>query len=141
MRIPDLLAPLVLLPLLLPGCRPSPAHAADPASVRMVLTQPIPPLHGDRVRVQVVEVSYPPGGSSEPHRHPCAVIGYVADGAFRSQVQGEADTVYRAGQSFYEAPNVVHLVSANASQDQPVRFTATFICDSTGALLIPAPKP
>jgi quercetin dioxygenase-like cupin family protein len=141
MRIPELLATLAVLPALLPGCRPSPAHAADPASARLVLTRQIPPLRGDRLQVQVVEVSYPPGGASEPHRHPCAVIGYVADGAFRSQVQGEADTVYRAGQSFYEAPNAVHLISANASPDRPVRFTATFICDSAGALVVPAARP
>ncbi len=141
MRIPVLLAALVVLPALLPGRRPSRAGAAEPGSARLVLTQQIPALRGDRVRVQVVEVSYPPGGASEPHRHPCAVIGYVADGAFRSQVEGGADTVYRAGQSFYEAPNAVHLISANASQDRPVRFTATFICDSAGALVIPAARP
>ena len=141
MRIPALLVTLVVLPTLPSGCRPAPAHAADPATVRMVLTQRVPPLRGDRVQVHVVEVSYGPGGSSEPHRHPCAVIGSVAEGALRSQVQGEADTVARAGQSFYEAPNVVHLVSANASQDHPVRFTATFVCDSSGALSVPAARP
>ncbi|HSB53829.1 MAG TPA: cupin domain-containing protein [Gemmatimonadales bacterium] len=130
MRIRMLLALLLLVPVLL--------AAGDPAAVRLVLTQRLPLLRGDRLQVQVVEVTYPPGGESEPHSHPCAVVGYVADGAFHSQVDGGPDTVYRAGQSFYEAPNAVHRISANASADRPVRFTATFVCDSTAALTVPA---
>lgn len=129
---------LSLLVLVLPGCRPAPAHAADPAATRLVLAQPLPALRGDRLQVKVVEVTYPPGGSSEAHSHPCAVIGYVAEGAYRSQVDGERDSVYQAGQSFYEAPNGVHRISANASRERPVRFTATFICDTTVALSVPA---
>jgi quercetin dioxygenase-like cupin family protein len=116
-----------------------PATPADPAKVRLVIAQSLPQLNGSKLQVKVVEVGYGPGGSSEAHSHPCAVIGYVVEGSLRSQVKGGPDSVYRAGESFYEAPNAVHLVSANASTEKPVRFTATFICDSEGSLTIPAP--
>jgi quercetin dioxygenase-like cupin family protein len=117
---------------------PALAPMGDPAAVRAVLTQRLPALNGDRLQVQVVEVTYPPGGASAAHRHPCAVVGYVVEGAFHSKVEGGPDTVYQAGQSFYESPNAVHQVSANGSSTRPLRFTATFVCDSAVALSEPA---
>ena len=50
-----------------------------------------------------------------PTRHPCPVIGYVLHGAVRMQVKGGPEALYQAGDSFYEAPNGIHLVSKNAS--------------------------
>ena len=46
----------------------------------------------------------------------------------------EQRRLYRAGESFYEAPNSVHLVSANASDRDPVRFLAYFTCDHDAPL-------
>jgi len=89
--------------------------------------------------VTVVEVTYGPGGASPPHRHPCAVIGYVVDGTLRTRGEGGPDTTYRAGDSFYEPPNAVHLVSANGSDTQPVRFLAYFSCDHDTPLSVAAP--
>ena len=86
-------------------------------------------MDGGRPRATVVEVTYEPGASSPPHSHPCPVIGYVVDGALRTQVKGEPAAVYQAGESFYEAPNGVHQVSANASDRKPARLLAYFICD------------
>jgi quercetin dioxygenase-like cupin family protein len=37
-------------------------------------------------------------------------------------VKGQAEMIYKAGESFYEAPNGVHLVSANASSSEPPEF-------------------
>lgn len=100
---------------------------ADPA--RLVISQTLPRLNGEHVQVKVVEVTYAPGESSPAHSHPCAVIGYVIEGSVRTQVKGDAELVVKAGQSFYEPPNGVHQVSANASKDKPARFTATFVCE------------
>ncbi|MGH7580678.1 MAG: cupin domain-containing protein [Gemmatimonadales bacterium] len=99
------------------------------AHVRTAFARPLPALDGSRLRSTVLEVSYGPGGSSKPHRHPCPVIGYVVQGNLRTQVEGSEVAVYRAGETFYEAPNGLHRVSANASDDQPVRFIAIFTCD------------
>ena len=111
--------------------------SAPGAAVRQVFSRALPRLNGNRLHVQVVEVTYPPGGASRPHSHPCAVVGYVLSGAVRTRVQGEAEAVYRAGQTFYEAPNGVHAVSANASATEPARFLAYFTCDHATELSVP----
>jgi len=101
---------------------------------RTVLSQSLPKLAGDRLAVKVVEVRYGPGEWSEPHSHPCPVVGYVLEGAVRMQLKRGTEVIYRAGETFYEAPNGVHLVSANASESAPARFLATFICDHEAEL-------
>jgi len=97
------------------------------------------PMDGSHLKVTLVEVRYGPGESSKPHSHPCPVIGYVIEGAIRTQVRGEAEAVYTAGQSFFEAANGAHIVSANASTDKPVRFLAYFTCDRETPLMLPVP--
>ena len=125
--------PMFLLVLLLlfgkePGQAAQLAGDAKPRD-RTVFLQSLPKLDGEHLRVTVVEVTYGPGESSKPHSHPCPVIGYVVDGALRTKVKGEPEAIYKAGESFYEAPNGVHEVSANASQTSPARFIAYFLCD------------
>ena len=107
---------------------------------RIALSHALPQLDGRRLEVTVVEVTYRPGGASSPHRHPCPVFGYVVEGALRTQVKGEPEAIYRAGEAFYEAPNGVHQVSANASDKEPVRFIASFTCDHDGPLSTPVPE-
>jgi quercetin dioxygenase-like cupin family protein len=96
--------------------------------VRELMQRALPPCQNKEVRVSLAEVTYAPGGSSTPHTHACAVYVYVVSGAVRSQVRSEAEKVYRAGDTFYEAPNGVHQVSANASQTEPAKFVAYFVC-------------
>lgn len=124
------------------GCRPAPpVEAAREAAVHTALSHALPPMDGSRLGVTVLEVAYAPGGSSPPHSHPCPVIGYVVEGALRIQVQGQAEVTYRAGESFYEDPNGVHLVSANASDIEPVRFLAYFTCDRDTPLSVTVRAP
>jgi quercetin dioxygenase-like cupin family protein len=110
------------------------------ATSRVVLNRALPTLDGAHLENSLVEVSYPPGGSSAPHSHPCPVVGYVLSGAVRMQVKGEQEAIYKAGQSFYEAPNGVHQVSANASATEPATFLAFFTCDHKTALTVAPPK-
>jgi quercetin dioxygenase-like cupin family protein len=107
-------------------------HENVPAGRRIVAKQRLPRLDGNHLEMQLIEVTYRPGQHSKPHRHPCAVIGYVLEGAMRMKMQGKAETVYRAGESFYERPNELHLVSANSSATKPARFLACFVCDHKG---------
>ena len=127
------------------GCRTA-MPAAEPrpagdAQVRVALAHDLPPLDGRHVKVTVLEVTFGPGGSSHPHSHPCAVIGYIVSGSFRSQVDGGAVETFVAGQSFYEAPNGVHRISANASTTESVTFIATFVCDREVPLSAPVATP
>jgi quercetin dioxygenase-like cupin family protein len=112
----------------------SSAQSADPAP----FSHALPSLDGSHLRAIVVEVNYAPGEADKPHSHPCTVIGYVAQGAIRFQVKGGApEAVYKAGESFYEPPNGVHQVSANASDKEPARLIAFFICDHDTPLTVP----
>ena len=96
-------------------------------------------MDGSKLEVKVEEVSYTPGGYSAAHSHPCSVIAYVAEGAIRSQVNDGPETVYKTGEAFYEAPNGVHAVSANASQTEPAKLLAFHVCDKETPLTVPVP--
>jgi len=115
-------------------------QTAPDARTRIVFSQSLPQLDAAHLKVTTVEVTYPPGGSSAPHSHPCPVIGYVLRGAVRMQVKGGPVSIYRPGDSFYEAPNGVHQVSANASTKEPAVFLAYFICDHEGPLSVKVPQ-
>ena len=135
---------LILLLTLCCGAIPqtSPASSADSppaARTRIVFSHALPALDPAHLRVTTVEVTYPPGGASMPHSHPCPVIGYVLKGAVRMQVKGAAEQIYRPGDSFYEEPNGIHMVSMNASATEPATFLAYFICDHEGPLSVKVP--
>jgi quercetin dioxygenase-like cupin family protein len=78
-----------------------------------------------------VEVAYPPGAASPPHRHPKSafVYAYVLSGEIVSAVDDEKPRVYRAGESWHEAPGAHHTVSRNASKDKPAKLLAVFVAD------------
>jgi quercetin dioxygenase-like cupin family protein len=97
----------------------------------------LPTMDGSHLRAILVEVNYAPGERDKPHSHPCPVIGYVAQGAIRFQVRGGPEIVYKTGESFYEPPNGVHQVSANASDTEPARLIAYFTCDHETPLTVP----
>ena len=124
---------------------PASNKPAVSASAPAATVQPAPfshalePMDGSHLKVTVVEVRYGPGESSKAHSHPCPVIGYILEGSYRTQVRGEKEAVYTAGQFFYEAANGAHVVSTNASTEKPVRFLAWFTCDKDGPLLKPVP--
>ena len=112
------------------GSAPAPAAAPAPtARSRVVLTRPLAPLDGRHLQTSAVEVTYEPGGSSAAHSHPCPVMVYVIEGAVRTQVKGEPEAIYRAGESFFEAAHGVHQVAANASSKERAKFVAFFVCD------------
>jgi quercetin dioxygenase-like cupin family protein len=117
------------------------AHDHPKDRARVVLTQMLPKLDGTNLKATLVEVRYGPGEASPPHTHPCAVVGYVTEGSLRTQVKGEPEMVYHAGQSFYEAPNGVHLVSANASSTEPATLVAFLICDRDTPLSVDVSEP
>lgn len=101
------------------------------------IKQNMPVMDGSHLTATIVEVIYPPGVGSEPHSHPCPVIGYVIEGTIESQVKGHPSQRYEAGETFYEPPNGVHAVSRNPRTDKPARLLAYFLCDKPGPLSTP----
>lgn len=103
---------------------------------RPVFCKSLSKMNGEHLKAVLLEIRYGPGEASSPHSHPCAVIGYVVEGTLRTQVKGEPEMIYKAGDSFYEAPGGVHLVSANASSTEPAKFIALMICDHDAPLSV-----
>ena len=84
----------------------------------------------------VVRVRYAPGEAGASHYHSAPLVAYVVSGALRSRVGDGPERVYRAGESFYEPPNAVHHVSANASMTKPVTFIAVFVTSGNSTLAV-----
>jgi quercetin dioxygenase-like cupin family protein len=105
------------------------AHAPED-TVKPNFAHAIPNIPGKSL--VAVEVIYPPGGASPSHRHaPSAFIyAYVVSGEIQSQVDDGPVQVYRAGESFYEAPGAHHRISRNASNTQPAKLLAVFVVDT-----------
>jgi quercetin dioxygenase-like cupin family protein len=72
--------------------------------------------------LDMITVEYPPGGSSQPHRHDAYVLVYVLEGAVEMQVRGQQLVTLKAGESFLERPDDIHEVSRNASRTMPAKF-------------------
>jgi quercetin dioxygenase-like cupin family protein len=82
----------------------------------------------------VVRVEYAPGEAGETHYHTAPLVAYVVSGALRSRVGEGPERVYYAGESFYEPPDAIHHVSANASTTEPVIFIAVFVAPANTTL-------
>jgi quercetin dioxygenase-like cupin family protein len=79
--------------------------------------------------VTIVRVIYGPGGFTPPHYHAGTVTAYIVRGAIRSQLQGGPVETFTAGQTFFEPPGSVHMVSANASDTEEAELLAIFVAD------------
>jgi quercetin dioxygenase-like cupin family protein len=79
--------------------------------------------------VTAVEVSYGPGESTPPHRHPGITIGYVLEGEIRSKVGDDPERTYAPGEMFLETPEQLHAVSGNASATRPARLLAVMLSE------------
>ena len=76
-----------------------------------------------------IEVSYGPGQSSPPHRHPGITIAYVLEGEIASKVGDGPERTYKVGEMFIETPNQLHAVSRNASKTNPARLLAVMLSE------------
>jgi len=121
------------------GVGQSPARAAANGSTTTpIFERNLPNVRGKSLLA--VEVVYPPGGASPAHRHPASAFiwAYVVSGEILSAVNGRRPRIYRAGESFYEAPGAHHNISRNASSTRPAKLLAVFVKDSgKGPLVLP----
>jgi quercetin dioxygenase-like cupin family protein len=108
----------------------SAAYAETPSAAAAVKQLMIKDLIGVASKeVLMSTVTYPPGGSSAPHRHDAQVFVYVLQGELIMQVQGGPKITLKPGETFYESPTDVHSVSANASQSAPATFLVFIVKD------------
>ena len=99
---------------------------------RCVSSHALPDMPGKRVTV--VRVTYGPGGFTPPHRHAGTVTAYITKGQIRSQLKGGPVEIFDVGQSFFEPPGAIHMVSANASNTEWAELIAVFVADEGAQL-------
>jgi quercetin dioxygenase-like cupin family protein len=83
--------------------------------------------HPATASVEVARIELEPGRQTGRHRHPCTVVGYVASGTIRFQVEGEPETVLRAGDAFHEPAGAPIAHFDNASDAEPATFIAFYL--------------
>ena len=106
------------------------------ADVTPLLSKDLPDFPGKEGLMITVE--YPPGASDPIHRHNADAFVYVLEGSIVMQVRGGKEVTLAPGQTFYEGPSDVHVVSRNASETKPANFVVLLIKDTGAPILVPA---
>jgi len=95
-------------------------------------------LTGDPAReVSMITVEYPPGGSNPVHTHHAQALVFVLEGSVVMQLKGGAPVTLEPGQTFYEGPDDVHIVSRNASRTERARFVVFLVKVKGAPILTP----
>ena len=108
---------------------------AQEAKVTPLMSKDVPELPGKEVLL--IKAEYPPGGSDPIHRHNAQTFVYVLEGSIVLQVKGGKEVTLTPGETFYEAPDDVHLVSRNASATKPAKFIVFLVKDKNAPVLLP----
>lgn len=85
----------------------------------------------------MLSVEYEPGGSSPIHRHDAHAFVYVLEGSIVMQVKGDEEITVAPGETYYESPSDIHLVSRNASKTNPARFVVVLLKNKDAPAVIP----
>ena len=91
-----------------------------------LFNMPLPELPENQ-EILVSEVNLAPGQESTPHRHNAHVFVYILEGQVNMQVAGSELVTLSPGESFYENPDDIHMVSQNASDTESAKFLVYII--------------
>ena len=111
------------------------ASAADSVKVSELMTKALANVPGKEVTMLTVE--YAPGGADPVHRHNASAFVYVLEGSIVMQMKGEKEVTLGPGETFYEAPDGVHLVGRNASKTAPAKFIVFLVKEKGAPALVP----
>ena len=109
--------------------------AAQQANVATLMSKDLTGNPGKEVLMITVE--YPPGGADPVHRHYAQAFVYVLEGSVVMQVKGGKEVTLTPGQTFYEAPNDIHVVGRNASTTRPAKMLVILVKDKGAPILVP----
>jgi len=85
----------------------------------------------------MIVVEYGPGMSSYKHRHDAYSFVYVLEGCVVMQVAGRDPVTLKVGETFYESPDDVHLISKNSSNTEIAKFVVFSLKEKGSPLVIP----
>jgi len=103
--------------------------------VRSLMSKDLEGLAGKELLMLSVE--YSPGESSPAHTHHAQALVYVLEGSIVMQAKGKAPVTLAPGQTWYEGPDDVHLVSRNASDSVPAKYLVFMVKDKGAPILTP----
>ena len=126
-----------LMLVLFPLCLMTGTVMAQEATVTPLIAKDLTELPGKEVLM--IKADYAPGGMDPIHRHDAHAFVYVLEGSIVLQVKGGKEVTLTPGQTFYEAPDDVHLVSRNASSTKPAKFIVFLVKDKNAPVLVPVP--
>ena len=81
------------------------------------------------------EIAFAPGQQTGRHLHPCAVVGYIAEGAAILQIEGHEPQSLPTGSAFYEPARTVIARFDNASQTERMKFIAFYLLTADEPLI------
>jgi len=116
----------------------APDALAQQTKVTPLMAQPLPGFAGAEKEGSVALVEFPPGASSAAHRHNAHVFVYVLEGSLVMQVKGGQQVTLKAGDTFYENPDDIHVVSKNVSTTAPAKILTFFVKDKGAPTTVPA---
>ena len=90
------------------------AQSTAPRSVgKDLMMKDLADLAGKQAVVRANE--YPPGTSNPPHRHNAHVFLHLLEGQLIVQLKGGQPVTLKPGDTYYESPSDIHVVSRNPS--------------------------
>jgi quercetin dioxygenase-like cupin family protein len=128
--------PMLVLAFLITSILTPTSRLMAQETITPLITKDLAGSPGEQVLMYTVD--FPPGFSSPIHRHNAQVSVYVLEGSVVMQVRGGRELTLQPGQSFYEDPNDIHVVSRNASSTNSAKFLVFLINKKGAPLVIPA---
>jgi len=113
----------------------APVAFAQYADVQPLLSKDLSSIPGKEGLM--VKVTFPPGHSDGLHRHNAHVFVYVLEGTVVMQLKGKPSVTLHPGDTFYEAPDDIHLEGKNVSTTSPATFIAFFVKDKGAPVTTP----
>ena len=108
---------------------------AENATIRSLLSKDVAGLPGREV--SMIAVDYPPGASTPMHTHDAQAMVYVLEGSIVMQAKGGEPVTLTPGQTWYEGPDDVHVVSRNASNSAPAKYLVFMVKNKGAPILTP----
>lgn len=90
----------------------------------------------DVARVEIKQIDLTPAQQTGVHRHPCPVVGYVARGSIRFQVEGQPAQLLAEGSAFFEPAGAKIVAFDNDSTEAPATFVAFYLLSADDRQLI-----
>lgn len=98
-----------------------------------LLKTDLPGIEGKEVLIRHVE--FAPGAASMKHYHPGNVLHYVLEGSAIFEVEGKPAVTFKAGDTWHEPPNKVHVMSA--SKTAPLKVLVILITEKGKPFVVP----